>query len=245
MIGRQSVVAVITARAGSKGIAGKNHRLVAGQSLLERAIAAGRGAATVDRVVLSSDDPEAIAVALALGCDVPFVRPVELAGDTASSLAVVNHALAALDGPYDLVVVLQPTSPLRTAADIDGAVTRCVEAGAPACVSVTACAKPPQWTYVLDRGGRLRPVLASGDAADRRQDLPVSYGLNGAVYVAQTAWLAAGNGFVGDETVAYAMPKARSIDIDDETDLIVAEALAARTETAVATAEERRHRGTV
>lgn len=226
MIGRQTVVALVLARAGSKGVPGKNHRIVAGRSLLERAIDCGRSAETVDRVVLSSDDPDAIATALARGCDVPFVRPDSLATDTASSMAVVRHALASLNTLYDLVVLLQPTSPLRIAADVDGAVRQCVKAGAPTCASVTVSEKPPQWMFSVDHRNRLLPVLGVLDRADRRQDLPASYVLNGAVFVAQTKWLTAGNDLVGEETVAYAMPKERSIDVDDEADLIVAEALA-------------------
>ena len=150
MIDGLSVLALITARGGSKRLARKNLRAVAGRSLLARAIAAERAAATVDRVILSSDDAEIIAAALAAGCEVPCVRPPDLAADATDSMAVVHHALAALAERYDLIVLLQPTSPLRTAADIDGAVGHCVTLAAPACVAVTACANPPHTALYHD-----------------------------------------------------------------------------------------------
>ena len=222
MIDGLSVLALITARGGSKRLARKNLRAVAGRSLLARAIAAARAAATVDRVILSSDDAEIIAAALAAGCEVPCVRPPDLAADATDSMAVVHHALAALAERYDLIVLLQPTSPLRTAADIDGAVGHCVTLAAPACVAVTACANPPHTALYHDARGLLRPVL--GDPQPARRDPAVA--INGAVYVARCPWLAVQTGFLTPETVAYLMPRERSIDVDDELDLVIANALA-------------------
>ena len=109
MIDGLSVLALVTARGGSAGLSRKNLREVGGRSLVARAVQAGQRAETVDRVVLSSDDPEIIQAALLAGCDVPFVRPAELAGDEARSIDVVRHALQALPERYDLLVLLQPT----------------------------------------------------------------------------------------------------------------------------------------
>lgn len=226
MIGRQSVLALVPARRGSKGISGKNHRTVGGRSLLERAISCGLDADTVDRVVLSSNDPEAVSVALAMGCDVPFVRPDGLATDTAASIDVMRHAVEAIDTRYDLVVVLQPTSPLRIAADVDAAVTLCATKKAPACVSVTACSKPPQWTFQMNGRQQLLPIVADQAVGSRRQDLPPAFALNGAVYVIRTDWLLTGGEVMTPSTVAYEMPKERSVDVDDATDLAIAETLA-------------------
>ena len=226
MIGRLSVLALVPARTGSKGVRGKNHREVGGRSLLARSIACGLAAETIDRVVLSSNDPEAVSTALAMGCDVPFVRPEALASDTASSVDVLRHAVGEIDGHYDLVVLLQPTSPLRVAADVDAAVRLCVANKAPVCVSVVACSKPPQWTYGMNARRQLLPVLPDQDPGSRRQDLPPTYALNGAVFVVRTDWLMAGGGFIAPETIAYEMPKERSVDIDDEIDLVIAEAMA-------------------
>ncbi len=230
MINGQSVLALITARGGSKGVQGKNLREVAGRSLLARAIDAARRAETVDRVVLSSEDPEIIAAAIAGGCDVPFVRPAGLAGDEATTMEVVRHALTALPERYDYLVVLQPTSPLRIAADIDGAVVLCCSTGAPACVSVSEPDKAPHWAFIRDDKGRLSPLIAGGQTIVRRQDLPATMVLNGAVYVARCDWIIGHPEFVGADTVGYVMPKARAVDVDDELDLVVAEALARKLE---------------
>lgn len=225
MIGNLSVLALVTARGGSRGLARKNLREVGGRSLLERAIQAGQGAQTVDRVVLSSDDPEIIRAALLAGCEVPFVRPPSLANDEARSIDVLRHALETLPERYDLLVLLQPTSPLRLAEDIDGAVMFCLDSGAPACVSVAPAAKTPYWMHSLGDRGLLHPILPAFQMVPRRQDLPEAYALNGAVFVAYCDWLMAHEDFLSPDTVGYVMPKERSVDIDDELDLVLAEAI--------------------
>jgi N-acylneuraminate cytidylyltransferase len=227
MIDSLSVLALVTARGGSTGLPRKNLREVGGKTLLVRAVEAGQRAATVDRVVLSSDDPEIIQAAILAGCDVPFVRPAELASDEARSIDVVRHALETLTEGYDLVVLLQPTSPLRSAEDVEAALELCVRRGAPACVSVCPADKPPFWMHGLDEQLRLRPILPGYRPASRRQDLPQAFAVNGAVYVARTDWIMAQDGFIGPETLGYVMPRERSVDIDDELDLIMAEALEA------------------
>ncbi len=225
MIDGLSVLAVVTARGGSAGLPRKNLRQVGGKSLLARAVEAGQQAAAVDRVVLSSDDPEIIQAGILAGCDVPFVRPAGLAGDQARSIDVVRHALKALPEGYDLVVLLQPTSPLRTAEDVESALELCVRHGAPACVSLCAADKPPFWMHGLDDRLRLQPILPAYQGASRRQDLPRAFAVNGAVYVARTDWVRTQESFVTPETIGFIMPRERSIDIDDELDLVIAEAL--------------------
>ncbi len=230
MIDGQTVLALITARGGSKALKDKNLREVGGRTLIARAVEAARQAETVDRVVLSSDDDRLIAEAERAGCDVPFVRPRELATDEALSVDVVRHAIAALPERYDFVVLLQPTSPLRTGADIDAAVKLCVERGASSCVSLAPVSKSPLWMYVVDIFGCVQPVTDQAEYSSRRQDVPPAYVTNGAVYVGRTDhWLATGENFIGPETVGYLMPKEHSVDIDDELDLAIAEAVLAWT----------------
>lgn len=218
MIGGRAVLAVIPARGGSKGLPGKNIAPVGGRTLLAWTVDAARAACHVDRVILSSDDPAIMAAAETAGCEVPFRRPADLATDTATSIDVVLHALDMVSG-YDVVVLLQPTSPLRTAEDIDGACARLAERGAPACVSVAPVEQSPYWMYTLASGDVLRPVLEPPPGAHRRQDLPPVVALNGAVYVADVAWLRRARTFVTRETVAYPMPASRSLDIDTAADL--------------------------
>src|SRR5271157_3678171 len=136
MIQNQSVLALIPARGGSKGVPRKNLREIAGKPLIAWAIEAGRQSRYIDRLILSSEDPEIMAQARSWGCEVPFVRPAELARDDTPGMEPVLHALTALPEEYDYVVVLQPTSPLRLAEDIDGCLETCLRQEAPACVTV-------------------------------------------------------------------------------------------------------------
>ena len=133
---------------------------------------------------------------------------------------VVLHAIDQLPG-YDVVVLLQPTSPLRTAEDIDAACEALDARNAPSCVSVSPVEQSPFWMYVLSAHGRMMPLIESASRATRRQDLPAVYKLNGAVYVAETGWLRRSRTFVTDETVAHVMPLERSVDIDTTADLEV------------------------
>jgi CMP-N,N'-diacetyllegionaminic acid synthase len=218
VIGNGKVLAVIPARGGSKGLPGKNILPVGGQPLIGYSIGAAKASAAVDRVIVSSDDDAIIAAARACGCDVPFRRPDELATDTAASIDVVLHALDQVPG-YDYVVLLQPTSPLRTAADIDAACERLAESGALACVSVSPVEQSPYWMYQISDAGDLRPVLDLPAGVSRRQDLPPVYTLNGAIYVANVSWLRRNRTFLTAETVPYVMPTERSLDIDTYADV--------------------------
>ncbi|MDC7700857.1 acylneuraminate cytidylyltransferase family protein [Vogesella indigofera] len=212
-----NVVALITARGGSKGLPRKNVLPAGGKPLMAWTVTAAQEAQCVDRVVLSSDDDEIMAVAAAWGCDVPFRRPGELASDTASSMDVVLHALDQLPG-YDYVALLQPTSPLRTAADIDAAFSLLQASGAPSCVSVCEAEQSPYWMYRLAENGKLHALLPERSTASRRQDLPPVYVLNGAIYIARVDWLRATGSFLAEESIAYVMPRERSIDIDNVED---------------------------
>ncbi len=217
MIGSRRVLAVVPARGGSKGLPGKHLLEAGGRPLIAWTIAAANGAKAIDRTVLSSDDEAIMAAGRALGCDVPFRRPAELATDAAASIDVVLHAVDALPG-YEVVVLLQPTSPLRSAGDIEAALEVFAASGAPACVSVAPVVQSPYWMYRLGDGATLHPVVELPSAATRRQDLPAVYALNGAVYIADIAWLRSTRTFVTRETVAHVMPAERSVDIDTAAD---------------------------
>jgi len=216
VIGGKKVIAIIPARGGSKGLPGKNILPVGGKPLLAWTIEAASKARYIDRLILSSDDEAIIAVARQFGCEVPFRRDAQLAADDSPTMAVVFDALDRCPG-YDWVVLLQPTSPLRIAEDIDKALERCVALKAPACVSVCEAEQSPYWMYTLQAGDRLSPLLPTG--ATRRQDLPPVYVLNGAAYVADVTWLSVARTFLTPETVAYEMPIDRSLDVDTEADI--------------------------
>ncbi len=219
MIDGLSVLAVIPARGGSKGVPGKNLRPVGGRPLIEWTIDAARGSELVDRTILSSDDDQIIRAARAAGCDVPFRRPAALATNSAASIDVLLDSLDRLPD-YDVVVLLQPTSPLRTTADIDAALRLLATTGAPSCVSVCAAADHP-WLTFADCDVRLTPYCeVPADASLRRQDLPPAWVLNGAVYALRVADLRADRRLVHPgRTAAYVMSIEKSHDIDTWDDI--------------------------
>lgn len=211
--GSGKVLAVITARGGSKGLLRKNVLPLAGRSLIGWTIAAARAARCVGRVVVSTDDAEIASAALSEGAEVPFLRPAELATDTAGSIDVLRHAVGQCPG-FDYVLLLQPTSPLRTAEDIDAAYDRLRAADAPSCVSVCEVTELPWLMYRHDADGRLERLLPEPATGLRRQDLPPVFRLNGAVYLARTDRFLEDGHLVGPGTVSYIMPAERSLDID-------------------------------
>jgi N-acylneuraminate cytidylyltransferase len=226
MLDGMKILAIVPARGGSKGVPRKNVRPVAGKPLIRWTLEAAKASACVDRIVVSSDDDEILSVAAAFDPSVPLRRPAELATDVAGSLDVVLHALDAVPG-YELAILLQPTSPLRIAEDIDGCLT--AMRGKSSCVSVCAAEESPYWMYRLEGDGKLSRLIEGGDAYARRQDLPAVYLLNGALYAFRSDWLRKTRAFVDKDTVGFVMPAERSIDIDTEADLLRAErALASR-----------------
>ena len=218
------ILAVITARGGSKGLPRKNVLPLAGRPLIGWSIAAALGSAAVGRVVVSTDDPEIAEVARAEGAEVPFLRPADLASDTASSLDVLRHALTECPG-HDYFVLLQPTSPLRQASDIDAAWRLLKATGAASCVSVCETAESPWLMYLQSDEGRLSRLLPEPERGLRRQDLPVAYRLNGAIYLARRAGFLATGRLIDPDTVALVMPPERSVDIDTLSDFDLAESL--------------------
>ena len=220
MIGERRVLGLIPARGGSRRLPGKHLRGLGGRPLLAWTVEAGLASRHLDRLILSSDDPALMALAEELGAEAPFRRPAALADDMASSEAVVAHAWE-LFPDYDLLVLLQPTSPFRTAADIDGLLERLVASGAPACVSVTRPAKSPYWCYRERADGILEPLFPEVQKTPPWQ-------LNGALYgVTREAWRAHGR-LLPPGTRPWPMPAERSVDIDTELDLALAEVLLQR-----------------
>lgn len=216
MLNDKSVLAIIPARGGSKGVPGKNLRLVNGKSLLAHTIAKAQSSALIDRIVVSSEDEQILAAARLANADVPFVRPIALAADDTPSSDVIMHALKELPH-YDYVVVLQVTSPLRRVEDIEQCLQLCQQKNAPACVSVTEAKESPYWMFSINEQHALLPLL-SKSIPTQRQACPCTYVLNGAVYAAYADWFMQKQTFITKETIAYVMPKERSLDIDTEFD---------------------------
>ena len=232
------VLGIITARGGSKGVPGKNLKLLAGKPLLAYTIDAASHCAALDRVILSTED-EAIATAgRAMGCEVPFTRPAELSRDDTPHLPVVQHAAAWMrdhaDDAFDAVMVLQPTSPLRTATDLAAVVALLESTGADSVLSVSEVPAHSHPSRTLRLNASDEAVLfATGEPVrkriNRRQDLPPAWVMNGAIYACRTAVLFAPEpSLYGDRVVAYRMPHERSSSIDDMDDWAAAERLLAQ-----------------
>ncbi len=218
-----SVLALIPARGGSKGIPRKNIRNFHGKPLIAWTIEAAKDATCISRVVVSTDDPEIAGISRSWGVDVPFLRPSVLANDETAGIEPVLHALAVLPH-FDWVLLLQPTSPLRTAQDIEDIINLAQVRGASSAVSVCQASTHPSWTYLRDDEGHLIP-FDSIPSPPRRQDLVPAYALNGALYLARSEWLLQRRSFVATETLGYVMPIERSVDIDSPLDWKLAEFL--------------------
>ncbi|MBY5947301.1 cytidylyltransferase domain-containing protein [Photobacterium rosenbergii] len=226
MIDNKKVLAVIPARGGSKRLPGKNTKLLNGKPLIAWSIEAAKSSQLIDRVVVSTDDEGIASVSRAFGADVPFLRPAGLSGDHASTDSAIIHALDTLPMEYGVVVILQPTSPLRTADDIDNALAMLNDTGVNGVVSVCECEHPPLWSNTLpdDRlmGGFLRPSVLG----KRSQDLQQYYRLNGCLYAFDVeAYRQRQGTYYSDDVKAYIMPSERSVDIDTQVDFCFAEAL--------------------
>lgn len=216
-----TVLAVVPARGGSKGLPGKNLAVVGSQSLVARAVAVARAVQSITDVVVSSDSDDILAEGQRAGAAV-HRRPAELATDTASLDDLGRVLLEARSGTA-VLVVLQPTSPLRAPDDVE----RCLSALEYAHTATTAVrlSHPVEWTFRL-REGRVDPVLGWEGCTRRRQELEPAYQLNGAVYAARADHLRAGGRLVEPGTAVTEMPAERSVDIDSEFDLAVARVLA-------------------
>lgn len=219
--GRQ-VFALVPARGGSKGIPRKNLRVVGGKPLVQHTLQAALSAKVVDRVFLSSDDEEILALGASIGVT-PVRRPVEFASDTAPATDVVKHFLRTLgdeqlaDDPY--LVYLQPTSPLRTAAHIDEAFELMRRSGGHTLISVVELEKSPYKTFSIDAQGRMQSLFDERLSNARRQDLPATYLPNGAIYVFRVSDFTSRDGFPSNGSVPYIMTATSSVDVDVEQDI--------------------------
>lgn len=221
------VLAVIPARGGSKGIPNKNIAPVAGRPLIAWTIAAAQEARCVERVVLTTDSPVIAEVAREYGAETPFLRPPELAEDDTPGIVPILHAVGWLDEHEgycpDYVMALQPTSPLRTAQDIEAAARLAWEKAADGVVSVCPAKHHPYWMKKIAEDGRMADFLPIDREYTRRQDLPPVYALNGALYLVRREVLVQRETWYTDRTYAYVMPPERSLDVDTPWELYLAD----------------------
>ena len=197
------ILGLIPARGGSKGIPGKNIKLLGGKPLLAYTAESVKESKLLEKVILSSDNEKIIAVARELGIDVPFVRPTELAGDEAGSLEVIVHALNYLKArgeEFDTVCLLQPTTPFRSNGLIDEAIEKFRKGDYDSVISVREVPEDfnPHWIFE-EKYGTLKIATGEKEIIKRRQDLPKAYHRDGAIYITKTSTLLEQNSLYGDK----------------------------------------------
>lgn len=227
MIGDHRVLAVLCGRGGSKGLPRKNVLDLGGKPVIAWSVEAARNSKLLDRCVVSTDDAEIAEAARAAGGDVPFMRPAELATDTAAVTEAMIHVVETLPESYDIIVLLHATSPFRTGGDIDDCIRMLVETGADTCVTFSEMVKPPSYIVQIDENDRMRPLEGSG-LLKRRQETARHYLPNAAVYAVWTPFLLQHRKVYSDDTAALVTPYERAIDIDGILDLEIARGLLTR-----------------
>jgi N-acylneuraminate cytidylyltransferase/CMP-N,N'-diacetyllegionaminic acid synthase len=226
------MLAIIPARGGSKGVPGKNIKLLWDKPLIAYTIEAAQAAKSIDRSILSTDDEEIAEVAQNFGVEIPFMRPAKLAQD--DSLAIDNYIYTVdrlnveSSKQYNDFIVLQPTSPFRTAADIDNAVELFREKNADSVISVCEASHPPMWAKKIDPAGVLKDYFDINIGNKNRQELGLSFMPNGAIFILKLSLLKNLYSYYSDNTYAFIMPSERSLDIDTPLDFEFAEFLVSR-----------------
>jgi CMP-N-acetylneuraminic acid synthetase len=223
-----SVVAIVPARAGSKGIPGKNIKLLCGKPLLAYTADVIRAAGIFDRALLSTDSEAIAAIGRASGLETPFLRPPELAHDDTPMLAVIEHALDWLDahgGAPEIVVLLQPTQPLRTSTDIVKAVGMLKGGACDSVASVVALPAHlcPDYVMRIDEQGRLVNFLPEGGRVTRRQDVRQAYSRDGTLYAFHAATVRSFGSIYGAKCYPLIVAPERSVNIDSAADWELAE----------------------
>lgn len=219
------ILGIIPARGGSKGVPRKNIRPLNGKPLIAYTIEAAQQATLLHDFMVSTDDEDIAAVAKDYGADVPFLRPAELATDTARSIDAVIHVLQNMPKAYTHVLLLQPTCPLRGPQDIDDAIRLYQELDTDSLISVY---KPesahPYYMYMVE-DHVMTPLIPDDQKPHHRQSNPPVYMLNGAIYLTDRQVILQKQSFYGDKPKAFIMPPLRSVNIDDELDFALAETI--------------------
>lgn len=217
MLGKKTFLAIIPARGGSKRLPRKNVLPLAGKPLIAWTIESALNSKLVDKVLVTSDDDEILKVSDSFGA-ATLKRPAALAQDTSTSFDAIKHAIENTER-FDYILLLQPTSPLRTSQHIDEAIQLLESKKADAIISVTKMEHSPLWANSLPEDGNMTAFLKDDVLSKRSQDLETYYRLNGAIYISKTdKLLDAGGFFLKRKIYAYKMSQVSSVDIDTEMD---------------------------
>lgn len=217
------VLGVIPARGGSKGVPRKNLKKLAGRPLLRYTAEAALAATRLSRVVLTTENEEIARIGRQCGLDVPFLRPDSLAQDETPMLPVIQHCVRTLEEAgdrYDAICLLQPTTPLRRAEDIDNCIRLLAESDADSVISMLPVPLElnPHWVWFSDSNGYLRIATGEDSPIPRRQDLPAAWHREGSIYVTRRDILIERNTLYGIRTIGYLMDPEKSVNIDTPED---------------------------
>jgi CMP-N-acetylneuraminic acid synthetase len=227
-IGGMSVLGIVTARGGSKGVPRKNLRPLGGKPLLQHTAEAALGSTRLMKTILTTDDEEIANLGRRCGLDVPFLRPAELAQDDTPTLPVLQHAVRYLEArgeSYDAICLLQPTTPLRRSEDIDACIDLMQRSEADCVVTVLPVPHRyhPCWVYYRNDDGTLRLSDGSANPIPRRQDLPPAYHREGSIYLTRRSVLIDQNSLYGQRVLGYVLDERDSVNIDTQADFRRAE----------------------
>ncbi|EMI0451314.1 acylneuraminate cytidylyltransferase family protein [Acinetobacter baumannii] len=228
MIGQYRVTALIPARGGSKRLPRKNIKLLVDKPLIVWSIEVAKTSKYIDRVIVSTDDEEIKQVSEQYGAEVPFLRPEHLSNDQASSFDVIKHAISflKLNQPNELIVLLQPTSPLRLVSELDAALEFFIAKKAQGVVSISETEHSPMWSNTLPENGCMSDFIRPEVQGKRSQDLPKFFRLNGSIYIYETLCLLEQSKIFFNENVyGFETSLKTAIDIDTDLDFLIAETI--------------------
>ncbi|WP_279117848.1 cytidylyltransferase domain-containing protein [Fusobacterium varium] len=222
---KEKILAIIPARSGSKGLKDKNIKMMNGKPMIAYTIEAAQNSKIFEDIIISTDSEKYAEIAKKYGGSVPCLRDKKLANDNAKSSDVILDILNRVEKKYDLFILLQPTSPLRTEKNIIEAYKMYLEKKANSVVSVCEMEHSPLWANILNEEKRMDSFLRGIDVNGNRQELETYYRINGALYIANVEYFKKYQNFYYKDSYAYIMEKENSIDIDDELDFKIAEYL--------------------
>jgi len=221
------VIAIIPARAGSKRLPGKNIKSFCGKPLIYWTIKAAQESKYVDKVVVTTDSKEIINFSKNCGVDYPLLRPNELSSDESSSEDVVNHVLRSIENistEYDYLILLQPTSPLRSSDDIDKSIDLLIQRNAESVTSVVKLDHPVEWSSTINGDYKMTNFLKNKNLNKQSQFFPTKYLINGAIFLINVPIFLKDQSFISsNNSYAYIMNKITSVDIDNQFDFDIAE----------------------
>lgn len=230
MLNGKTFLAIIPARGGSKGLPGKNIKELCGKPLIAWSIEAGLKSKYVDEIVVSTDSAKIAEISKQYGANVPFLRPIELASDTATTFDAIGHTIDyykhTLHREYDYIVLLEPTSPLREVDDIDKSIEKLLASDMDSIVGICRTEdQNPAFLVLKNEQDSIVGYENKDMKVLRRQDIRDVYFFEGTIYISKTDVLLDKKTFYHESSLGYVVPKYKSLEIDDMDDFIMVEAL--------------------